>query len=52
MTHLIIENVIEALDSITWYNGLAEYVIRWKDECPKMGDWLVREETYCCGEFD
>ena len=27
-----IEKLINALDSITWYNGLAEIIVKWKDE--------------------
>lgn len=27
-----IERLINALDSITWYNGLAEIIVKWKDE--------------------
>ena len=24
------EQLIDALDSVTWYNGLAEYILKWK----------------------
>ena len=27
-----LEKLINALDSITWYNGLAEIIVEWKDE--------------------
>lgn len=27
-----IERLINALDSVTWYNGLAEIIVKWKDE--------------------
>lgn len=26
------EKLINALDSVTWYNGLAEIIVKWKDE--------------------
>jgi hypothetical protein len=26
------EALISALDSVTWYNGLAEIIVKWKDE--------------------
>lgn len=26
------EDLIDALDSVTWYNGLAEEIIHWKDD--------------------
>lgn len=25
------EKLVDALDSVTWYNGLAEYIIEWKE---------------------
>ena len=31
------EMIIDALDSVTWYNGLAEVVLSWKDLKPKHG---------------
>ncbi len=46
------ENLISALDSVTWYNGLAEYVTKWKTDCPRVEGTLVPEESYCCGEID
>ena len=27
-----IEKLIDALDSVTWYNGLAEIIVEWKNE--------------------
>lgn len=29
---ITIEKLINALDSITWYNGLAGIIVKWKDE--------------------
>lgn len=26
------DRLINALDSVTWYNGLAEIIVKWKDE--------------------
>ena len=31
------EMIIDALDSVTWYNGLAEVVLTWKDLKPEHG---------------
>ena len=30
-TELHKEDLIDALDSVTWYNGLAEEIVHWKD---------------------
>lgn len=35
------EKLIKALDSVTWYNGLAEIIVHWKDE-----DYFERYEDY------
>lgn len=44
--------MVNAMDSVTWYNGLAEYVMKWKTDCPRVKGTIVRDETYCCGEVD
>ena len=31
MSELTVDNLIEALDSVTWYNGLAEEIVHWKE---------------------
>ena len=49
---MTVENMVYALDSVTWYNGLAEYVAKWKTDCPRVNGAIVRDETYCCGEVD
>ena len=49
---MTVENMVSALDNVTWYNGLAEYVAKWKTDCPKVGNTLISDETYCCGEMD
>ena len=54
------ENIIDALDSVTWYNGLAEEILEWKNlpkddgaiACPDIQDpqlqviWMI-----CCVLF-
>ena len=52
MSEISKESLIAALDSVTWYNGLAEYVMKWKTDCPKVNGTIVSEESYCCGEID
>lgn len=52
MRNVNTENLISALDSVTWYNGLAEYVMKWKTDCPRVNGTIVADETYCCGEMD
>ena len=52
MSEIRKESLIAALDSVTWYNGLAEYVMKWKTDCPKVNGTIVSEESYCCGEID
>lgn len=49
---MTVENMVHALDSVTWYNGLAEYVMKWKTDCPRVNGTIVPDETYCCGEMD
>ena len=52
MSEISKESLIAALDSVTWYNGLAEYVMKWKTDCPRVNGTIWRDETYCCGEID
>ena len=46
---LTIEILIDALNSVTWYNGLAEEIIKWKDLKIKYGhilpEWYSFELT-------
>lgn len=49
---MTVDNMVHALDSVTWYNGLAEYVMKWKTDCPRVNGTIVADETYCCGEMD
>ena len=35
-------SLIDALDSVTWYNGLAEFILKWKDEkYLKHDDYII-----------
>ena len=44
------ETLIEALDSVTWYNGLDEIIVKWKDpsyfENDRYGNLFWNFETF------
>lgn len=45
----------DSLDSVTWYNGLAEYVVKWKQEAlaiSENGDKYFRTESVTYGAKD
>ena len=39
--------LIDALDSVTWYNGLAEFILKWKDE-----NYLKHDEYIISWDWD
>ena len=46
------EKIISALDSVTWYNGLAEYVFKWfmlsvSGNAPHVR--ILNQDNYCAG---
>lgn len=41
------EGYIYALDNVTWYNGLAEYVYKWHDIPEEDGGGIVCPDNYC-----
>ena len=45
------EKVLDALDSVTWYNGLAETVYKWADLPTKSG-MIICPKNYGCDSFD
>lgn len=49
---LTVENMQHALDSVTWYNGLAEYVLKWKEPgyLEEISGFLVARRWSTMGE--
>ena len=43
MTEVTTEAIINALDSVTWNNGIAEIIVKWKDE-----GYLVSDGSSLC----
>lgn len=35
------DKIIDALDSVTWYNGLAEIIVQWKND-----DYFKKQDDY------
>lgn len=54
-----IESILDALDSVTWYNGLAEEILEWKNlpeddgviVCPSIDDPQLQVFWMICGEL-
>jgi len=44
---MTVEMIIDALDAVTWYNGLAENVLAWKDLKPEHGS-VSCPDNYGC----
>lgn len=44
--------MIDALDSVTWYNGLAEHIRKWKDYDKHDSHYFTPYAMYLRGEID
>lgn len=44
MATVLVDDLIDALDSVTWYEGLADFIIPWIDLEPNENGFIMRPD--------